>query len=332
MKQVFGLCIIVVLLAGSTAGFNFDTSQVSVSGLSSGAFQAVQFQFAFSANTIGLGIFAGGPYYCAQGSEITATTACMMLPEEINIEDLISDAKQFASAGYIDDLANLNGQPIYLYSGQFDTVVNRGVVELLQQQYQALNPNSNVTTTYDIDSEHCIPTMDYGNMCIMLESPYINKCNFDGAGAALQAIYMNTLNPAGNSNENNLMTLTQTDFVPSAKSSSGVAPNAYVYVPTNCQNGTVACKFHVSFHGCNQDYEAVGNAYYYNAGFNTWAESNNIIVLYPQASTIFIKNPEGCFDWWGFTGSDYAYKTGVQSATTWNMIAYLGQQNTTFHN
>jgi poly(3-hydroxybutyrate) depolymerase len=126
-----------------------------------------------------------------------------------------------------------------------------------------------------------------------------------------------------------MQTLNQQSFLPSGASSLGVAPNAYAYIPSACQSGSL-CGLHVSFHGCNQNYESADDAYYGNGGFNTWAESNNLIVLYPQAASDQSANPEGCFDWWGFTGSDYAYKTGVQTATTWNMIEYLASSNTTF--
>ena len=49
-------------------------------------------------------------------------------------------------------------------------------------------------------------------------------------------------------------------------------------------------------------------------GLNEIAEANNIIVLYPQVSksTLLPENPEGCFDWWGYTGPEYAYAAGAQ--------------------
>ncbi|MFD1971870.1 hypothetical protein ACFSJ1_22785 [Trinickia caryophylli] len=42
-----------------------DAKQVTVSGLSSGAFMAGQFGVAYSASIAGVGIVAGGPFYCA---------------------------------------------------------------------------------------------------------------------------------------------------------------------------------------------------------------------------------------------------------------------------
>ncbi|WP_218647566.1 hypothetical protein [Sphingobium lactosutens] len=41
-----------------------DPARISISGLSSAAFMAVQYDVAFSASTIGVGVVAGGPYNC----------------------------------------------------------------------------------------------------------------------------------------------------------------------------------------------------------------------------------------------------------------------------
>ena len=55
---------------------NLDIAETSVSGISSGAFMAVQFQVAHSSIVKGVGVVAGGPYFCSQGSAIAATTRC----------------------------------------------------------------------------------------------------------------------------------------------------------------------------------------------------------------------------------------------------------------
>jgi hypothetical protein len=48
--------------------YNADFSESSISGISSGAFMAVQFATAWSGTIKGVGVIAGGPYYCAQGT------------------------------------------------------------------------------------------------------------------------------------------------------------------------------------------------------------------------------------------------------------------------
>ena len=63
----------------------------TISGLSSGAFFAVQHAIAYSSEVTGVGVIAGGPYYCAKGSETTALDACMNLPTYIDLQTLYSD-------------------------------------------------------------------------------------------------------------------------------------------------------------------------------------------------------------------------------------------------
>ena len=60
----------------SLPAFDVDIAQSSVSGLSAGGYMAMQFEVAFSSILKGAGIIAGGPYYCAQGNQTTATSVC----------------------------------------------------------------------------------------------------------------------------------------------------------------------------------------------------------------------------------------------------------------
>jgi hypothetical protein len=78
-----------------------------------------------------------------------------------------------------------------------------------------------------------------------------------------------------------------------------MASSGYAYVPAACAAGQ-SCKLHVAFHGCLQSASVVGTAYYQNAGYNRWADTNKIIVLYPQAAIVTANNPGGCWDWWGY--------------------------------
>src|SRR3954468_24592473 len=48
------------------AGYNAAIGESSISGISSGAFMAVQFATAWSSLIKGVGIVAGGPYWCAK--------------------------------------------------------------------------------------------------------------------------------------------------------------------------------------------------------------------------------------------------------------------------
>jgi hypothetical protein len=48
--------------------YNAAIDETSISGISSGAFMAVQFATAWSSVIKGVGVVAGGPFYCAQAS------------------------------------------------------------------------------------------------------------------------------------------------------------------------------------------------------------------------------------------------------------------------
>jgi poly(3-hydroxybutyrate) depolymerase len=48
------------------SGYNANISESSISGISSGAFMAVQFGTAWSSVIKGVGVVAGGPFWCAK--------------------------------------------------------------------------------------------------------------------------------------------------------------------------------------------------------------------------------------------------------------------------
>ena len=92
-----------------------------------------------------------------------------------------------------------------------------------------------------------------------------------------------------------------------------LAEQGYVYIPKSCQAGET-CQLHISFHGCQQNEQTVGSQFVENNGLNNWADTNHLVVLYPQTkNSMFMPlNPQGCWDWWGYTGSDYATQNGQQ--------------------
>jgi poly(3-hydroxybutyrate) depolymerase len=68
---------------------------------------------------------------------------------------------------------------------------------------------------------------------------------------------------------------------------------------------------HVVFHGCNQSRKDVGDALTHGTDYADWAETNNIIVLFPQAAPSTL-NPLTCWDWWGYTGLDFYTRNAPQ--------------------
>ena len=289
----------------------------TLSGLSAGGFMAVQMHVAHSATFNGSAIYAAGPYFCAEGSFSFAEEKCMYyLMGGPDTSKLISYTDKQVSAKTIDDTANLKDDKVFIYSGSKDSVVDPKVVHALEDYYNNYLPQGNVVSNFKLASQHCIPTLNYGETCGKLSSPYIGDCAYDGAGTGLQQM-LGTLNKATTAVAANLFTFDQTPFFSGAGKDICLSDTGYIYIPTACQNGASACRLHMSFHGCSQEQASIGSDYANHAGFNTWAEANNIVVVYPYAvANQKLGNPNACFDWWGYADPsgevNYTLQSGVQ--------------------
>ena len=293
---------------------NIDKTQTSVSGLSSGGFMAVQLHVGHSATfKKGAGIVAGGPFYCAEGSITNATGRCMASPTGIPTSTLVNTTNSWASAGSIDPVANLQSSKVYLFSGSIDSTVKPGVMDALKTYYNSFVPTANVIYKKDIAAEHAMITDDFGSACSTKASPYINDCNFDLAGAMLGHIY-GTLNPrnSGTLPEGNFVEFNQSQFI----TNHGMAPTGWAYIPQACTTGT-QCRLHVVLHGCQQNVTLVQQKYVRNTGYNRWADTNNMVMLYPQTSTAATNS---CWDWWGYDSANYAKKSGPHMAAIKAMV------------
>lgn len=300
---------------------------VSVSGLSSGAFMAEQYQVAYSASVMGAGIVAGGPYYCAMGNVLN-TEICMgqypLLPPNANLFWML--AGQFADDNLIDPVSNLANRRIYVFSGTNDTVVAQVAVNATTTFFQLAGvPAQNLVYVNTIPSGHALITPNVGNDCPTNATPYVSHCTtasgaYDQPGAILQHIYGSLQAPA-TPVASSLLTFNQGEF---AAPSTSMAADAFVYVPASCQGG--GCRLHVAFHGCKQSPQDVGNDFYWKSSYNSWAEANNIIILYPQVIASAPLNMDGCWDWYGYSGYHYADRSGPQMLAVRQMITRLTAQ------
>ncbi|WP_428001877.1 extracellular catalytic domain type 2 short-chain-length polyhydroxyalkanoate depolymerase [Acidovorax sp.] len=293
-----------------------DKTQTTVSGLSAGGFMAVQLHVAYSATFAkGAGVVAGGPFYCAEGSIVNATGRCMVTPASIPTSTLVNTTNTWASQGLIDPVANLQASKVYLFSGTLDSVVKTGSMDALRTYYNSFVPAANVVYKKDIAAEHAMVTDDYGNGCSTKGAPYISDCNFDLAGAMLQHLY-GTLNARNNATlpAGNYVEFNQNQFI----TNHGMATTGWAYIPQACQaGGTATCRLHVVLHGCKQNVSDVQQQYVRNTGYNRWADTNNIVMLYPQTS---LAATNSCFDWWGYDNANYAKKSGPQMVAIKAMV------------
>ena len=121
-----------------------DPNEVSVSGLSSGGFMAVQMHVAYSSTfKKGAGVVAGGPFYCTEASVVNATGRCMTHATSIPVASLVGTTNSWASSGLIDPVANLNASKVYLFSGTSDNTVKPAVMNDLKTYYASFVPAAN---------------------------------------------------------------------------------------------------------------------------------------------------------------------------------------------
>ncbi|MFO1243914.1 MAG: fibronectin type III domain-containing protein [Ramlibacter sp.] len=315
------------MAAVNLPAYNVDTSKTTVSGLSSGGFMANQLGIAYSSLFKGVGVFAAGPYMCAGLSNYTACmyNASISSTALANMQSRIDTW----SGTQIDNKANIAGQKVYLFVGTSDTTVGQNPVTALKTQYTNNGVSAaNLDHVVQSGASHTFPT-DFdstgNNSCGSAASPYISNCSYDGAKAVLQKFY-GTLNPRNNvPAASNYIEFNQTEFT----SNPGMAATGWLYVPASCASGT-QCKVHVALHGCQQSTDKIGDKFVKNTGYTRWADTNNIIVLFPQTKTDntsrstaasgSLANPNACWDWIGWYGTNFAQKAGTQMAAIKAMV------------
>ena len=284
---------------------------------------AIQLHVAHSATVSGAGAIGGGPYYCAQGSLWAAYWNCMSpkpwapLPPSSLLK---MQTEALARAGKIDPTKHLAAAPVWLFSGTRDRTVAPDVVKAAAAFYEAYGAKAVLVA--DKPAGHAMPTHDAGRACETTESPFINDCSYDAAGELLGHV-LGSLKPPSKSAEGRLL---EFDQAPYGGGDIALGKTGYVYVPRQCE--VAKCRLHVAFHGCRQGAAEVGMRYVSEAGYNRWADTNALVVLYPQAVASWWRpfNPRGCWDWWGYTGAaDYATRDGPQVRAVTAMLARLAQ-------
>ncbi|HEX3140995.1 MAG TPA: PHB depolymerase family esterase [Rhizobacter sp.] len=309
---------------------NVDKSQITVSGLSSGGFMANQLGYAYSATFKGVGVFAGGPYMCAGHSNYTACMYNATISASM-LNTMQADLNNWSGTA-IDNKAQVASQKIYMFVGTSDTTVGPNPMDAVQTQYTNNGvPAANLEYVKRASTAHVLPT-DFdstgNNSCSSSASPYISNCGYDGAKAALTKFY-GTLNARNNAPAaSNYIEFNQAAFT----SNPGMAATGWVYVPASCASGT-QCRLHVALHGCQQNYATIGDKFVKNTGYTRWADTNNIIVLFPQtkvdntsrstSASGSLGNPNGCWDWIGWYGSNFAQRAGTQAAALKAMVDQL---------
>jgi len=296
-------------------------SGVYVSGVSSGGYMAGQLQVAYSGRIRGTAVFGAGPYYCAENNVDQALYGCMDNTDPTYLSTLETDASTWSSYGWIDGIGHLSGRPIYVYHGGNDTTVKASVSDDGVSFYRHFGAN----VTYDNGSAagHSWVTPYGPNSCGVTQSPYLNNCGTDPERALLGKLFGSVAPP-----NTGPLTGTLIKFGQDAYAVNGFANGlsmgsaGFAYVPSACNSST--CRLMVALHGCKQGYDTIGTTFIDQANLDQYADTNNMIVLYPQATPSGV-NPDGCWDWWGYlNATNYPIHGGYQVETIMNMISTLG--------
>jgi poly(3-hydroxybutyrate) depolymerase len=332
-------------------------ADVTVSGLSSGAFFAHQFEVAYSALVSGAGLIAGGPYGCAgqipwfvahgpfspARAGIAACTGSGTLGWVEHLLAGTPDPSASAArtrhehdAGDIDDPVNLHRHRVWILAGGLDDMVAPTTTAALRAYYRVMGvPPANIRFEEWAGASHGLPVEEFEGKsdypkrtCSEGEPPYIIDCNRDAAELLFRHLFPGTFRGPGIAVRERLLAFDQTEFFQGADASISMADTGHVYVPSRCGNGAAECHLHVAFHACQQNEEFVGDDFYWDGGYNRWAEANDIVVLYPQTSrwdpetegSDLVGNPAACWDWWGYTGRDFDNKRGKQMSAIRAMI------------
>lgn len=262
---------------------------------------ALMHHIVFSASSLGLGAVAASPLGCsalAPPPNATVAELCATPPPGFNwtvaVDVMVARVAALAAAGLIDPLSNLNRSAAWLFSGCLDTVVYPAVAWAADTQLRRLaGPGARIAANYSVPAEHAWPVNDPGaNPCWWLGPPFVNNCGYDGPGAMLRHIFA----PAPLRPPSPVVALRRpravnaTPYLPVGHPAL-VGECAYAYVPTRCEADPDACRVHVHYHGCGGE---GGDSSGW--GLNGYAESNGMIVVYPQAAQDPVLNPRGC--WW----------------------------------
>ena len=348
-----------------------DSNQISVSGVSSGGYMAVQLHVAYSDIFMGVGAIAGGPYFCAENrppSDInTIKTICMVgLGADLTASKYIAAAKEAAQEGKVSSLNNLKDDKVYIFNSQNDQVINPALgfitkvfyeefVETPASQIEARSYITKFGPFYPV--AHGMPTDvrsfdDYQNFekymtpCSPSNSqqypwfpnqflrgndPWIYNCDafllggYNLAADILGHIYGAMERPE-QADMSRMFAFNQLDYIDDSSittvtqlNGAGLDEEGYVYVPEGCMGSAKACRLHVALHGCQMfpkwtfigktgsafaGQELTFGGLYRENIYNTVAEANDIIIVYPQAHNIGTKeedpNPYGCWEFWAF--------------------------------
>ncbi len=302
-----------------------DPGSVTVSGISSGGAMAVQAHVVHSATFRGAAVFAGAAYDCAQGSLALALARCQeaVSASQVPVRELVATTRARAQQGLVDDPANLATSRVYLFSGTLDQTVRQPGMDAARDYYLHFVPAANLVYDNRRPAGHGWISPLGQVLCAGQQSPFVNDCGIDPQQTFLSMFYGPLQPRRVGALSGVLRPVDQAEFLPDRDPAAhSMDATGWLYVPAACDRGS-PCRLHVAFHGCSQSYSRVGDQFIRQANLNEWADTNRIVVLYPQAVATPPHNGLGCWDWWGYDSADHATRNGPQLRAVKGMVDRL---------
>lgn len=313
----------------------------SVIGISSGGYMASQLAIAWPERFAGLGVISAGPWGCAQGSLSLALTQCMLTTKgPVDLEAIDARYQSYLERELVGTPQQRSTLRVYHWHGGADSVVAPAIAQSLTQQLESwlANPEQQLETIVDDGAAHGWPvgrdtfpddtrTAD----CAEGGGNHLLNCERQVAKDALDWLHGPSADKSADKNavhdestdspQGRLVRFDQSDF-----EARGLADEGYLFIPQSCESGN--CPVTLALHGCDMSANNGDTSFVRHSGLNERAAREGRLVLYPQAKSS-MANPQGCWDWWGFTESSWQLdplhdsREGRQAGALMQMLDHL---------
>ncbi|MFP5519050.1 MAG: prolyl oligopeptidase family serine peptidase [Bdellovibrionia bacterium] len=293
---------------------SLQVSNIYIAGISSGAFMVQQMQVAYPELFAGVGMIAGGVWSCSDGDWQRASRVCMKDPNAIDLSKIFLKLDDLVTQKKIGEISKLKNHRSFIFQGQKDSVLAPASAVVLEQFYQKLGAPYFAVT--HLPAGHGYPTNKSDKECGLSQLPWLINCEYDLSGHLLQ-YWLGSLQPAEKQKNESLYYFNQKEF---ASVESKVSDVGRVYIPEYCQKNK--CHLVMMLHGCLMGPAIVGDQFVVGTELLDWAEGNRFVVVFP-ATQRSARNPNGCWDWFGYTGEDYLLRDGPQMLFLKNIISRI---------
>lgn len=293
-------------------GTNADT--LTMSGFSSGGFKTAYIFNQWPKKFRGVGILSGSM------GDLFATGKATRLAGS---RDWMSWRKDEVAKGVFPPKSDFTGKPVYLQSGDADTIVFPTETAQTAQFFEDLGAKVKYNKN---QYAHIVPSIaNTADPCGGEDSSSAQQCDgIDTVGDMWRWI----MPTAPKAMENNYSKKGSYYFVDTRPFTvhSAIVPDyekiadaASLYVPNACKNSR-GCDLHVFMHGCTQ---AENEDFFKKSGILQYAASNNVVVLMPRITGDSFTSGNSAWSACWRISDVRPINTDIQSQAIYEMIKHL---------